>query len=327
MSKTTENQLQERLDNFIEIIDEGNMIQDKGVENIITGINNSTFLLTEDQPVHSFSLSTLRRFPRYLCDAILIPHTTAISYDHHLYWGWTAAYISYSETQDQETDTDMMSLMQDFYSLIHLCLLPVRQSTMDQRVSQFIQSMNPSLQGIEHQGFSLASSTGFSLLEGFVRRHCEDLQADGGLTVDSIEDPSWRSTPVENPIYHDKLQIWKEREASQKVAQSLREIDDLNRYDQNLLARKIGGGEQSVERRNNFLSVLSDQRNSNIHGEISTQVIGPVVLNLCCLLIWDRIEDEEFESTRKELLQRLDQPRHGGATGLHPQWPSAFYPL
>jgi hypothetical protein len=327
MPGISEDQLQERLDNYVELIDEGGIIQDEGVENVITGMNNKAYLQTDEHPVHSFSLPTLRRYPRYLCDSILMPHTTSVSLDNHLYWGWTAACVSHSQTEGKQNNSETLGLMQDFYSLVHLCLLPIRQTTMDQRISQFIQSMNPSIQGVQHQGYSLACSTGFSLLEGLIRRHCSDLQAGGGLTHGHIQTPSWRSTPVEDPIYHDELQIWKEREASEEVSQTLNEIDELQRYPEDVLTRKIGGGEEIINDRSNFLSVLSDQRNINIHGELSTQAIGPVVLNLCCLLLWDQMDEDEFESTQEEIYDRLNRQSHAPMSGIHPRWPSAFYPL
>lgn len=327
MPEKRSEQFQERLDDFVEIIDEGDIIQDEGTENLISGLNMKSYLLGENHPVHSFSLSELRRFPRYLCDSLLIPHTTVVALDNHLYWGWTAAFFSHYQTSNEQTDSESMSIMNDFYSLIHLCLLPTRQGMMDQRISQFINSMNPSIQGIQHQGYSHACSVGFSVLDGLIKRHCADLETEGGLSERKIQNPSWRTTPIDDPIYHDILQIWKEREATEDVAKTLRKIDDLSRYREEVIARKIGGGEESVSNRGNFLSVFSDQRNTNIHGELSTQAIGPVVLNFCCLLLWDKLTQEEFKSVREEILERLEGPQMGGMTGIHPRWPSAFYPL
>jgi hypothetical protein len=40
-----------------------------------------------------------------------------------------------------------------------------------------------------------------------------------------------------------------------------------------------------------------------------TQMIGVVVMNLCCLLIWDAIDSESFEAARKRVKMATNQAR------------------
>jgi len=319
MSESLEDRLQTRVSEFVKLIDEGDLVQDRGTESMVTGLNQQTFLLDENDQLHTFDLEMLREFAKFLVDMMLKSHATVVSLDNHLYWGWTAAYM-YDKKHENH---DFRNILDDFNSMVHLNLLPHRQSLLDDRVNRFINSMNPSIRGVSTAGSSLAATAGFSVLEGFIVRNCKELNERGELTGDPIEDPSWRSTPVESPSYYDMLQIWKEREASSEVAQALSEINDLSRYPVEDLTRKMAGASETLERHNDFLSIFSDQRHYNIHGELSTQVVGPIVMNLCCLALWDSISPDSFSSNREDVLESIEFHRQTGNL----QRSSGFYPL
>jgi len=324
-----QSQVQENLEDFIETIDSGNIIEDSGVENIISGINNEAYLLPEDYPLHEFTLDELRRFPRFLTDSLLLTHTNAITLDNELYWAWTAACANTS-TYDETSSIASISFLQDYFSMVHLCLLPKKQSLLDQRISQFIASMNPHLNGIQTEGYNFAASAGFSLLEGLLKRHADHLDENGLIVNGPIEDPSWRDNTIGGggSNYHDKLQIWREYDSSTVVSQTLADIDDSNRYDSEILTRKIAGLPDDQELSENFLRTIADQRNYNVHGELSTQAIGPLVLNLCSLVIWDSIQEETYDDIQSEVIGNIKSQQKMPNIGPgHPNWPSTFYPI
>jgi hypothetical protein len=44
-----------------------------------------------------------------------------------------------------------------------------------------------------------------------------------------------------------------------------------------------------------LLKGIKEQRNYNIHGEDSTMAIGAIVLTLCCLALWDELEESNIQ--------------------------------
>lgn len=77
--------LDERVNEFIKTIDEGNIIKDEGVENII-GLQGY-YLSPFDLPLHEFYLDELHYFSKSLIDAALKSHTNAKTTDFSAYWG------------------------------------------------------------------------------------------------------------------------------------------------------------------------------------------------------------------------------------------------
>lgn len=187
-------------------------------------------------------------------------------------------------------------------------LLSIRQDHLDRRISDFIFQMNPSIRAARSEGLRLASTLGFSILQGLIRRHCTRLRASGGLDGAPIQNPNWRDKDerciddqnrLHKPNYFDELKIWENYQASEEVSATLREIDNLERYDIDNLSNKMIGIDQVDDHDKGFLFVIKNQRNANIHGQFDSRVIGSVVLILCCLLIWDFVDVSTFEETRK----------------------------
>lgn len=152
---------------------------------------------------------------------------------------------------------------------------------------------------------------------------------DRGNLDAQIGDPSWKDEPIDGPTYHDEIQIWKEYDSNSTTSNTLSTIDDIERYNLDHLSRKLGGITEDLTPNDNFLDIFSIQRHQNIHGEMSTQVIGPVVLNLCCLIIWDSVKGEdEYAQNREQVIEHIEsQQRMGPQLGGHPNTPSSFYPL
>jgi len=113
--------------------------------------------------------------------------------------------------------------------------------------------------------------------------------------------------------YHDRLQYWRHYKATDAVADTLEQIDDLNRYNNSYLERMAGvmGNKKTLEEEINstghFLRVLSDQRNYNIHGNGSSATIAPLALSLCCLIFWDMIEEGVYAKYQETILKEMRQ--------------------
>ena len=60
-------------------------------------------------PVHKLTVDDLRRFPRYLCDALLKPNRILIPGDHYLFWAWTGAFFRYLTGKPSAGDWDFHS--------------------------------------------------------------------------------------------------------------------------------------------------------------------------------------------------------------------------
>jgi hypothetical protein len=316
-------ELNSRLEEFLDATEEQQVIRDEGVENIFSFQQDSAALLPESSSIHDLTYEQLVQFSRCLIDSLLMPRPNIILLDNQMFWGWVAAVTSSRSSSMDKFRTPI----DDFYLMVHLCLLSKRQNMLDSRISNFMQSMNKSLAGVEGAGYDLASTMGFSVLEGLVRRHCDILTQDGNLDREPISEPSWRYQEVESPSYYDELQIWLNIESSEYVRDSLSDIDDFSRYESSHLEEKIESGDGEIADYDNLLYFISQQRHSNVHGELSTRVIGPVIITLCSLVLLDTMTEDEFEEAKESALQNIESNMGQAPTPTHPRWPIAFYPI
>lgn len=292
---------------FIDTIDEGNIVKDKGTENIIS--LQGYYLLPCGVPLHEFYLEELYYFSKCLVDSALKPHTNAITTDFTAYWGWTAALVSHYELN--ENLERYHEIIRDYYYLVHSALVSERHSRLIQEnheVGMTISRLNPSLQEFSMvTGLPLAATFGFSVLEGLLKRRCNSLSPDSRTNV-------WRGfqTLIEDP------------DVSPVVQQVLQEIDILDKYDRDLLERKMAGI-PDLSDKDSLLWLIKEQRNYNIHGEGSTQAIGSLVLTLCSLVLLDELDDGNYHVARKEVVKDIQNSQ--SMPMIHPNWPRAFYPV
>jgi hypothetical protein len=290
---------------------------------------------------HRCSLKELRQMPRYLCDSILSSQlpVSVVTWDHYSYWAWTATVASAlhpqgmvysmiaddSDPADRETPiSDYFPIISDFFTMKHLVLFPVRQSQLDNRVRAFVSSMNPNVDGVEDSAvLGFAGTNGLSILDGLLTQHCDHLTKDEQLVGREDIDGSWRDDGgiKSNPNLRGKLWLWREsnENIAEDVKQTLTEIDDMSRthYDINHLSSRIKTFDRSDwhelpedgQRRESFFWILTQQRHQNIHGLHTTQVIGPLVMNLCALVIWDILDRETYRSIRENLFKGHINPQ------------------
>lgn len=305
--------------------------RDSDDSRILSNGENSIFtndyLLPEDTEYHKLSLSTLQRVPVYLCDALLKPEgTIATTYDHLQYWGWTSAVIAAnSEIQDENT--------QDIQLSTHLGQSPIR---IDWRE-------NPTLEAITFRRDRMMLLAGFASLEGRICRYTDILTETGDVTgeivaswkPDKVDENKKRITPGDQPTYSDLLQIWRKTSNSNITTDTLNEINNMSRYDTETLFWKFPEMEEIIREdledgTYNFLRLIGEYRKENYHGHKATATVAPIVLTLCCLTVWENIEEDDFEAATEEAVKRIES-RHTTpftqSESLHPFWPSSFYPI
>lgn len=297
----------QRAAEFVVDIDDGNEIRDEGTENIYNTAGHR--IIAEEDPVHSLSINELRYMPLPLINCATMPHTNAITKDFKSYWGWSAAVFSDLSTKGEG---DMpLELLQDYYFVVHSMLLSERHNALmreNRQLQKHIELHNPSINGVANgSGYSVASTFSFPLLEGFLKRRCNDLDPD-----DNINIYQGLKTLIEDP------------DVSDVVREVLLVIDDLERYDIDILERKMAGI-PDLRGKDSFLWLVKEQRNYNIHGEGSTQAIGSVALTLCTLVLFDMISDRTYQENREGITDSIRA--RSGQPVPHPMWPAAFYPV
>lgn len=303
-------------------------------KDLIQSINHR-FLPT---PIHRVGIDILQEMPRYLSDTVISKQLPIglVGPDHYSYWAWTAAVASF--VQDRyvlmESDPDdfnspfdkFRDLLSEYYSLVHLVLLPIRHQQMDSRTRVYFTSMNPSVGNLdEKQALRFAGNNGFRLLEGLVRRHSSSINLDGTPKEDELpikkqwrspndRDPPEHTEPGDFLDYSDELHMWRYYSTlSESTKDTLDYINDMNRdvFDTDDLIRKFGKDEDiksEIKKQSsytkNFFDILAKKRNYTLHVQGTTQISGVLVLNLCSLIFWDAISEIDYEEIRDELLTR-----------------------
>lgn len=289
------------------------------------------YFLPDHLEYHQLSRQTLIEIARHLSDAIINP-SAAISttLDHFKYWGWTSAVAG--QAFQQKGDNSNTQLVSDFQNTIHLGLLPIRTTAT---------SGNPSIDAVHADSERLALISGLSVLEGFICHFGESL-TPGGKARQTIQ-ASWKPEKADGTQrtigngsrvsnYHDILQIWINYDAGDEAERVLSEINDMTRYDDEVLEWKFDDAISEIQREredgtHNLLSVLSKHRNLNLHGENSTHALAPLALTLCCLHVWDSLNPEEYDDLSKDVIKGIQWRNQTQIGHVHPLWPSAFYPV
>jgi hypothetical protein len=241
-----------------------------------------------------------------------------------------------------------------------MMILPLIQSTLPSNTKKFIEDGNPSISGVQkYKGLKMVTSAGFSVLEGLLIRHLDELEDSRGYLSTSeipkegkyeIKTRGFHTEEIApdpfRPNYFQKLLMWMAKTQSQDTKQTLYAVDgleseyvknldevdlmglersDFDRYDQSNLIKNLRGVTRSNLEDDNksLLYAISDLRNRNIHGSDSTLAIGAIIMNLCCLAIWDIIEEDNFNQERNDLLSRLEF----AAMGENSQKNEELYPL
>lgn len=307
MHESSRQVLDEKVAEFVETIDEGNIIKDEGTENIL-GLQGY-HLLPSGLPLHEFYIDELHYFSKCLIDSALKTHTNAKTTDFSAYWGWTAALVSHSERN--EYFERYQEILRDYYYLVHSALVSERHSRLIQENHEFhrtLSGLNPSLEEVAMgSGLPLAATFGFSVLEGLLKRRCNDLSPDTGTNV-------WRGFQT----------LIEDSDVSPVVKEVLQEIDNLDRYDRQVLERKMSGIPELSDK-DSLLWLVKEQRNYNVHGEGSTQAIGSLVLTLCSLVLLDELVSCNYQKARTEVLQEIQYSQR--MPMIHSKSPRAFYPV
>lgn len=295
-------------------------------------IDPDTHLLNKWDDIYNLSYENLLQFPRFLSDAVFMTSPPRISYDHFLYWGWTAAFaVEHPISQEEPFQT----AIREYLSLIHFMLFKLRHinsrifytregitTTIDDREISWEEAWrvvdwgNPSLRHLSVLPDRYAATAGFAVLEMLLNIHCDAISSNEGDVITGVASP-WhpsQSTLKGDVSYHDKLQIWRHHSASSTVEETLSLIDDLTRYDRGKLNRNMEGVEAIVEEElestKHFLRVVADQRNANIHGQLSTRVIGNLITTLSSLLIWDVIPDDGFDEHQDIVVEKVENQKY-----------------
>lgn len=291
-------------------------------------IDPDTHLLNKWDDIYDLSHEELLQFPRYLSDAVFMTSPPRISYDHFLYWGWTAAFAVEHPISQEGPFQDAI---REYLSLIHFMLFKLRHinsrifytregitTTIDDREISWEEAWrvvdwgNPSLEHLSVLPDRYAATAGFAVLEGLLNIRCDAISSDEGDVSTDVASP-WhpcQSTLKGDVTYHDKLQIWRYHSAQSTAEETLSLIDDLTRYDPEILFGNMAGVEgiveEELESTNHFLRVVADQRNANLHGQLSTRVVGNLIASLSSLLIWDAIPDDDFEEHQERVIEKVE---------------------
>lgn len=280
--------------------------------------------------IHSASLNTLQQLPQFLSEMVLSKKLPIglVGPDHYSYWAWSAAVVSFVQDKYRKMGPDALDspfeefgeLLPEYYSLVHMVLLPIKHQDMDMRTRIYFSSMNPSVGKLnEKYTLRFAGNTGFQLLEGLIRKHSNIINEDGtpNRKYLPLKKP-WESgngehtEPNESLQYNEELHVWRCYSTLDRTVKDT--LDKINDMDQDIfgiddLIKKFGKDEEitdEIKRQyhhtKNFFDIMSKNRNYTLHGQGSIQIAGILILNLCSLLFWDAISEQDYNDIREELI-------------------------
>lgn len=322
-------------DEVIMEVENTEKIVETGEECIFMNLGRPLAMLPERYAITELPRESLLNLAYRLSHSVLYRNPTEILPDHLLYWSWTAAFgsqmtteaMAAERTEDESEPSEFVQLhghpgrlfsdyniFEDFCRLVHVLLLEVRQNSLDRETNDQIRRLNPSIGAFGVlDGLKFSATTGFSVLQGFLRRQTNQLTIDGKATEEFTLEVPHKDEPVKEGKNGSvdaltEYYLWMdEHDRDDTALQSLMQIDELTRERIEILEEKIGGLNHELD--NGFLFSLLGQRHGNIHAEMRTQLIGVVVMNLCCLLIWNAIDEDSFEDARNIVKRKTRNAR------------------
>ena len=290
-------------------------------------VDPDLYLIDEWEDMYNLDMADLRRIPRYLIKMVLKTDPARLSYDHSVYWAWTATFISEHPIRNTNEYGPMID---EFLRLVHFMMLKVRHL----RLKMFCRDIeyggepftrtfgsaldtvewaNPSIDPIAIMADRHASTGGFSILDGLVCHHCKVPDPDTGRIASNPVESPWH--PKQSKIggdisFHDKLQVWLYHEANDETQRTLTEINDLSEHDPQSLIDKMTGIEEIVDEElkstGHLLRVFSHLRDENIHGQQANRIIGSIITTICCLLLWDGINQSSVQPRSEKIERKID---------------------
>lgn len=311
---------EERLQDVISKLEEGMTIGDEGVT-VADPAMTVGYRIFLNQPVITLDYSDIVELPRQLSDLILKPPASVISNEQREFLiaipDLTQYAMNETETYDgfsgdlESQGPGFKDLMLNYRVMMDYTMIPDRMGDADNRVREFISSYT-GLSGPNNIliPFSLFGPTSLAMLDGFIKYRCEDIGINEGNYRDGEIEMSWRpdSPSKSSMTFHDRLQYWRTYVANDKVKSALDKINNLSRYNADNLRNIAGimGNEDILERElestKHFLAILSEQRNYSIHGQGSSRVIAPLALNLCSMVLLDKLGSDRYGKIVEEYL-------------------------
>jgi hypothetical protein len=264
------------------------------------------------------SLTSQRRLPRYLSAITLFSEGNRVTGDHFEYWRCTGAYASlvsdlpgYNREQIMETLEDAPQLPPDLPGsrvrlsesmLNDLCLLlqlaVLGDQTTEVKMPEYGPShseMDPILERLVTNWATLATTHGFPVLEGLLKEqrgepNDEDTSFFWSLKewVEQIAYLETKETVVET----DKLH---EIDASGQPEEVTLAMDEL------VDADSLIGNDHLIKSNVGLLWDLRGRRNDAQHRNQMVRGVAVVIVTLCCLVFWNAIGQEEFQSLRQSI--------------------------
>lgn len=272
----------------------------------------SHFILFPRHPAHA-DITVMGLIARHLCDLVLIPHNSVVSRDHILYWNFTRNLILRGKRQKEDFrlfSGERENLLGDFNTMVEVASIPWRLNSVEDTLVEEIQDSGLLQYNLgQINVLSQLGPSSLALLDGFVSDPSV-FDSDGQMKNESVERP-WRpdSSSGGSWNYHDKILYWKEYDSNESTKESLEQINDLDRYNTDWLEHKAGVEENKINIEDgdtdNYLHILTGQRNYTMHGHGSGFSITPVVINLICLYLWDNLGSEMYEELVHSINEEL----------------------
>jgi len=299
--------------------------EERLVSNGRISIFSESYLLRNRNTMHQLELDDLRKFPSYLFDICVQPSATfAVTLDHFEYWSWTAAIAANGDKINVETG--------NFEALVHFASFPIR-------VTPTSLHPNPAIGGVLMRRWHLVQIALFSVLEGFLTNYIDVIrQTESGIKTNRNLTCNWapdgkvddwnKDGTVDG--YNHLIQIWREYGTRHiSTERTLGKINDIQRYDMGSIRWKFDDSDKIVDEElddetYNFLRLITNYRNENMHGESEAYRVAPLLITLCCIAILDMIDESDYKNIRNSVLQGIRMKQD---SQIHPLWPSAFYPL
>lgn len=220
---------------------------------------------------------------------------TIINQDHKLFWAWAGEL---NEQQEYLRNNDNLKKL--FSTCIRLTL------------AQRTENIEHNLEQISNETFLILSHISFPLLEGILKMHCHEYVSMSGKVMKKFKiekKPNPRTynqgkiiSSIEDLI-HLLIQKVADKKLKGQIKQILQHIENIQEEEKK--------GEK----------IIYDWRNSSLHGNISYQTIGGIILNISILIMLNSMKKD----LRKPLTQvKLDMAWRYKHSPIQTHW--SFYP-